>query len=250
MQARRLPARQGLAWFIAGFRLFRANPPLLTSITFGYLLTVLLMLAIPFSIGGLLLPLVQPMLTLLLANGCRAVAIKGPRTTWADLPVGIREHRAALLRLGGLQLAGSIIVLLLSLALGLSPDPDKPESALPAMLGVLALSSPLVLAFWFAPLLTGWENVSPVKSIFFSLISTLRNWRAFLVYGVVLAFSLIIPALLVLAGKQFSASIGQILASIVEFVVLIVVMPIVTAGVYISYHDIFVLQPAAPVADE
>ena len=68
MQARRLPARQGLAWFIAGFRLFRANPPLLTSITFGYLLTVLLMLAIPFSIGGLLLPLVQPMLTLLLAS--------------------------------------------------------------------------------------------------------------------------------------------------------------------------------------
>ena len=250
MQARRLPARQGLAWFIAGFRLFRANPPLLTSITFGYLLTVLLMLAIPFSIGGLLLPLVQPMLTLLLANGCRAVAIKGPRTTWADLPVGIREHRAALLRLGGLQLAGSMVVLLLSLALGLSPDPAKPDSALTAMLGILALSSPLLLAFWFAPLLTGWDSVAPVKSVFFSMVSTLRNWRAFAVYGVVLLGSLLAPALLVVVGYQVSASFGQILAGIVEFVVLIVVMPIITAGVYISYHDIFVVQPLAPVTDE
>ena len=243
MQARRLPARQGLVWFIAGFRLFRSNPPLLTALTFGYLLIVLFMLVLPFGIGGLLLPIVQPMLTLLLANGCRAIAAKGLGTTWADLPVGIDEHRAVLLRLGGLQMAGSLIVLLLSLALGLSSDQGKPGIALPNLMALFVLSAPLLLAFWFAPLLTGWEDVPPLKSAFFSLVATLRNWRVFLVYALVLTASLLIPLLLALAGQLVSPSIGKFLASVVELILLILVMPIITAGVYISYHDIFFCPP-------
>ena len=41
MDARRLSARHGFLWLLAGFALFRRNPPLTTALTFGYLLTVI-----------------------------------------------------------------------------------------------------------------------------------------------------------------------------------------------------------------
>ena len=49
MQARRLPARQGIVWVVAGYRLFRANPPLLTMLSFLYLMVFTVMLVLPGS---------------------------------------------------------------------------------------------------------------------------------------------------------------------------------------------------------
>ena len=43
MDARRLPARHGVLWLLAGFALFRRQPPLMTALTFGYLLTVVVL---------------------------------------------------------------------------------------------------------------------------------------------------------------------------------------------------------------
>ena len=51
MQARRLLARQGIVWVVAGYRLFRANPPLLTMLTFLYLMVFTVMLVLPAGIG-------------------------------------------------------------------------------------------------------------------------------------------------------------------------------------------------------
>ena len=62
MQARRLPARQGMVWVIAGYRLFRANMPLLSVLAFGYLMAFTVMLVLPGGIGGVLFPLLQPRL--------------------------------------------------------------------------------------------------------------------------------------------------------------------------------------------
>ena len=65
MDARRLSARHGLLWLLAGFALFRRNPPLTTALTFGYLVTVIVVNLIP-KIGPLLLPLLLPAMVLLL----------------------------------------------------------------------------------------------------------------------------------------------------------------------------------------
>ena len=44
----------------------------------------------------------------------------------------------------------------------------------------LLLYLPLSLVFWHAPALVYWHGVPAVKSLFFSAVACLQNWRAFL----------------------------------------------------------------------
>jgi hypothetical protein len=73
MDARQLPARHGALWLLAGFALFRRHPPLMTALTFGYLLIGDFVLNLVPKIGPFLLPLMLPTLTVMLGNGCRAI---------------------------------------------------------------------------------------------------------------------------------------------------------------------------------
>ena len=68
-----------------------------------------------------------------------------------------------------------------------------------AMALTLLFHLPLFIAFWFAPALVHWHGVSPVKSLFFSVIAVMRNFWAFAVYG--LAWG----AMLLVAGFVVSA---------------------------------------------
>ncbi|MCE9569896.1 MAG: hypothetical protein K8R10_07810 [Rhodocyclales bacterium] len=100
MDARQLPARHGALWLLAGFALFRRHPPLMTALTFGYLLTVIVLNLVP-KIGPFLLPLLLPTLTVMLGNGCRAIERGQPFVSEA-LIAGIGARRVGLARLGGL----------------------------------------------------------------------------------------------------------------------------------------------------
>jgi hypothetical protein len=42
--------------------------------------------------------------------------------------------------------------------------------------------TPLMMAYWFAPLLAGWGRIRPQGAVL-QLRRLLRNWRAFLAYG-------------------------------------------------------------------
>ena len=91
MDARRLPARHGALWLLGGFALFRRHPPLMTALTFGYLLTVIVVNLVP-KIGPFLLPLLLPTLTVMLANGCRAIE-RGQTFSSETLSTGISAQR-------------------------------------------------------------------------------------------------------------------------------------------------------------
>lgn len=142
MYARRLSARHGFLWLLAGFALFRRNPPLTTALTFGYLLTVVMVNLIP-TIGPILLPLLLPALTVMLANGCRAIE-HGKGFSGEILTSGLGPQRVGLIRLGGLHLIGSTLLVLVSSAFG-EPinikDGMSPEEAeaLLTDLGILLL---------------------------------------------------------------------------------------------------------------
>ena len=245
MQARRLLARQGIVWVVAGYRLFRANPPLLTMLTFLYLMVFTVMLVLPAGIGGVLFPVLQPLLVFAIANGCRGIATAGRLVPLPYVLTDIRTRGRELVKLGSLQLIGSLLVMLILLVFDVKPDPEKPDDLLQAMALAVALSSPLLLAFWFAPLLTGWHDVPPVKSVFFSFVACLRNWRAFAVYGLTLAAASFLSALLAVFAMQSFGGVGQIVAKAIEILMVIVMLPIFLAGTYVSYRDIFAM-PAAP----
>jgi hypothetical protein len=245
MQARRLPARHGFLWLIASFRLFRANPPLLTALTLSYLFLIVVVNLLPL-IGPFLVPLALPALILVVANGCRAIE-RGRGGIDISLTQGLQLHRVALVRLGGLHLLGSIVILAASTAMDGGrvplPGPGQPldeEEVIWAMLRLMLVALPVVTAFWFAPLLTGWDGVTPLKSVFFSFIASWRNWRAFGVYGLSIAVvAVAVPGLLLVTASAVSAALVNVLAISLKLLLIFVMAPTMMASVYVSYQDVF-----------
>lgn len=244
MQARLLPARHGALWFFAGFQLFRRNPPLLTALTFAYLFCVIFLNLLPL-LGPLLVPLLLPVLTLVVANGCRAIEAGRPPGQLKLLD-GIEANRPGLIRLGGLQLAGSMLILAITTLIEGGPKGLVAlEQAAPGeMLGVLGrlllVASPVIMAFWFAPLLAGWDGVPAAKSLFFSFVAAWRNWRAFAIYGLTVAVICIgIPGLILIAAGAVSPTALNVLSVALRMLLVFIAAPALMASVYLSYRDVF-----------
>lgn len=257
MQARKLPAGHGAVWLIAGLKLFRANPPAITALTFSYLLLVILLNILP-GIGPIILPLALPALTAMLGNGCRGIE-RGRGLTPQLLTEGLHPQRAAMIQLGALHLAGSALLVLASLGFGtplnLGDGMDEEEAILMVQdfAFLMVLATPLLMAFWFAPLLTLWDGVPATKSVFFSFVASWRNWRPFTVYAlvVVVVGALLPGGLLIVAGMAAGSSGFVALLSIVlRMLLLFVLAPVLVASVYLSYRDVFHSPPAIEAADD
>ena len=245
MQARRLPPRHGLLWLIAGFRLFRSNPPLMTTLTLGYLFLVVVINLMPL-VGPFLVPLALPALLVVLANGCRAIERSGG-TGVVALTYGIRQHANELVRLGGLHLLGSILIL----AIGLVFEGDRISSGGPgqsideqemlmAMARLFVVALPVISAFWFAPLLTTWDEVAPLKAVFFSFIAVWRNWQAFATYGAtVVVAAIAVPGILLIIAGEIARPLLDVVAVALKMILVFVVAPTMMASLYVSYQDVF-----------
>ncbi len=292
MQARSLPAERGTYWLLEGFRLFRRNPPFITALTLLYLLLVQGIALLLPGIGPILLPLILPALTLIVANGCRLVD-EGQKPGKENLLRGLTGkdgNGPAMLRLGGLQLAGAVILVILSTALGDGTDPfaevaeatppvvagmespipgnagsdtppaseappanpagaaaDPQEAAiLGALLRLMLMAAPLIIAFWFAPFLVGWDRVSPLKSLFFSMVASWRNWRALGMFtlGAILVAG-IVPGVILIVISQIAGLALSVALIALRLMLVFLVAPVLTASIYVSYRDIF-----HPVVDE
>lgn len=247
MQARRLPFQRGWAWLHEGFYLWRRNPALLTFASFGYLLTLVLVSAIPV-IGQPVASLLMPVLSLGVLNTCKAIE-EGRKTGPDILFSGFKSNVPALMAVGGIYLAGSLLVLMLTMLVDdgtlmsvlngkIDAEADLPavSDLLPALLVAVSLSTPVLMAYWFAPILVGWWGVSGPKAMFFSFIACVRNWRPFLAFSI---------ALMVIAGLLPSLLLGLLgalspmLSSLLMLVVPLVLIPVLFASFYINARDVF-----------
>jgi hypothetical protein len=261
MQARRLPAARGTFWLFEGFRLFRRNPPLITALTLAYLMIVQVLVILLPGIGPIMLPLLLPVLTLIVANGCRLVDEQQPPSK-ALLLRGITGNGRALLRLGGLQLLGALLLVLLNLALndgadplanldgslatpnmgegGTPTNPGAEAKMLGAMFQLLLLATPMIVAFWFAPFLVGWDRVSPFKSLFFSWIASWRNLGAMGMFGLAaLALAGVLPGFILITVSQVAGLALDVAFIALRMMLIFLVAPVLTASIYVSYRDIF-----------
>ena len=245
MQARRLPARRGAFWLLAGYQLFRRNPPLLTALTLTYLLLVQLAVRLLPGVSPFLLPLVIPAMVLVVGNGARIVE-QGNRMLPGALSHGIKGNGVAMLRLGSLHLVGAFVfvgVILLLEGGGINfADLDKGDDPdlIWALLRLFVVAIPFLMAFLFAPYLTGWDRVSPAKSIFFSLVACTRNLPA--LGGYLLTVGLVgvaVPGLVLVVAGLLPDFVGQIVQVVVRMMMLFLLAPVMTASIYISYRDIF-----------
>ena len=245
MHARRLPASRGIFWLVASFRLFRANPPLLATLTMAYIFLAIMVNALP-HVGPFIVPLALPAVIVIIANGCRAIE-RGRGISVIAMTHGLKAHRVALVRLGGLHLLGAIVILFistlveggqLSLAGPSRPLSDEDMVAIVARLFVIAI--PVIAAFWFAPLLTGWDGVAPLKSVFFSFVACWRNWRAFVVYGLAsVTVAIVLPGLVQIIASAVSKALYDALLVMLKLAIIFILAPTMMAGVYVSYRDVF-----------
>lgn len=252
MQALTLPARRGWNWFYEGFILFRKKQLLLSVLVLGYWVLMALLNSLPL-VGQIAATLMIPVFSVSLMNACRLID-QGrplpPQILFSGFDRGLRS----LLMLGAVYLAvsGAIFsitslfddgVLFRLVALGQRPDEQALESgdAMVAVQVAMVLFVPLIMAFWYAPVLTAWHGLHPAKALFFSFVACLRNWRAFVVYALsVLMVGALIPGLVVgVLSASFAAGAG-LFSSAFTILIVLVLLPTLYASFYVSYRDVFV----------
>ena len=182
-----VPARTGITWVKLGIRTFLRQPLALSGLFFIYLAVVVILSAIPFAgaiAGGLLVPAATLGLMAATAEAERG-KFPMPTVLVSAFRAG-KQRAAAMLQLGAIYTACSMLATLLGTMLGGTPpqatDPNAPPQLDAGALWTLLLHTPLFMLFWHAPALVHWHGVPPVKSLFFSAVACLRNLGAFAVY--------------------------------------------------------------------
>ncbi len=256
MQVQTLPAAAGWAWLGAGFAIFRRNPPLLGMLVVAYWLTVLILNVLPV-IGAVAASLIIPGLSVGLMQAARDLD-RGQTVGLQTLFGGLKRNTRSLVALGALYLCCTLGVLGLSALLdggqllnymisGKGADKETVESGeliLPSLF-VMTLMMPVLMAYWFAPVLAAWHGQSVGKSLFFSFVACWLNWRAFLAYSAALVvFAGLVPGLVfgILIAAFGGAEGGFITAFVITPLMMVIALMIfstVYASFYASYRDIF-----------
>jgi MFS family permease len=234
-----VPARTGILWVKLGVKTFLKQPLALTGLFFMYMAAVLVISQIPL-LGIVLGAMLVPAATLgLMAATAEAESGRFPMPTVLISAFRAGRQRArAMLVLGAIYMAGSLVATLLGSAITGPSAGDAQAPQLDARtLVILVLHFPLLVLFWHAPALVHWHGVSPVKSLFFSGVACLRNAGAMLMYG----FAWV--ALFLSVGFVFS-TIGLMLggptvAKTIMMPTVLLLVAMFTSSLYFTFRDSF-----------
>jgi hypothetical protein len=248
LQARVVGAARGVRWLTEGWRFFRAAPLGWTALVFGYLLLMMVAWSIPVA-GVLAAAVFTPSFSVSFMAVARAASRGAP----IELPLlleGFKLGLRAQVALGFVYLACvAAIVGASSLFLGEMPalgagNPEDPGAGLAV---IALLYAPVMMMFWFAPILAAWHSTTVAKALFFSFVAFLMNWRAFLTYGAVTAAAIfVVTALVILLARLISSEISP--ASLV-LPMFIVVFPTLAGSYYASYRDVFAETTVEPTPE-
>lgn len=221
-----VPARAGATWVKLGLRTFFRQPLAFTGLFLIFVALVSLLSAIPW-IGNILGLALMPPITLgFFVASRQASQGRFPMPTVLLSAFRSGPHPARnMAALGALYAAAVLLALAVSATADggtfarmylLGGDIDmatmqSPEFELAALLA-LGVYLPVSMMFWHAPALVQWHAVSPVKSLFFSLMGCWRNIRAFTVYtmvwfGVFMGVALLVAFLGMLLGSEDGVSV-------------------------------------------
>jgi len=256
MQALTLPARRGWRWLADGFAIFRRKQLMLSLAVFGYWMAMALISAFPL-IGRVAAMLLIPVFSVSLMNACRVLESGNPRPLMLSPPLlfsGFKKNSRTLLKLGVIYFVFTVGVfaavapiddgVLFRMVILGEPQHAKILDSEAVMLAAqLALASfmPLMMAYWFAPVLVAWHDLSAAKSLFFSFVACLRNWRAFLVYGAaVVIIGALLPGVLTGVLSAVVPGGGGVLSIMLTSLIVLFLLPTLYASFYVSYRDVFV----------
>lgn len=231
-------AGEGMDWIKAGWTWFKQAPVPWMGMTALSFLALMAVASLPW-VGGFLVQVLSPFLVAGYMSAARA-AETGEPVTFLHLGAGFAaDKRVALALMGGIYLAGILLVDTVVRGLGgegfsqmaqlashpAEVDPAQAEAilsaTLPAMLLGLALLTPLVMATWFGPALVLFDGFSTANGLWWSLWACAVNWRPLLLYSLLLGVFGVV-ALLIPFGLG-----------------LLVFLPWVLASTYAAYRALF-----------
>jgi hypothetical protein len=254
VEARIVSAARGARWLGEGWQLFRAGPLGWLALVFAYWLIMTFVSVVPYA-GVAAASIMVPGFSVGFMAAARA-AERGGRLELALLFDGFRHAPKAELALGVAYLACLVLVLGATMLaddgalarwmlVGRRPEDEVVQSGafFLALAVAVLLYVPVMMMFWFSPLLAAWHSSAPAKALFFSLVACLLNWRAFLAYGAVtLLVTLVLP--FVALSTVMLASGGALRVPVMSliFPLLVLLLPTLFASFYVSYRDIFGAQ--------
>jgi hypothetical protein len=227
------PAGSGWTWITDSWELFKRQPGMWIGIVL-LLFVIMIGSALVPLVGNFLITLFGPVFAAGICIGCKALD-RGQELELAHLFAGFRERTGTLIGVGALYLAATLVIMLLvGLAMGVGfgammgqGDPEEVMqlglTIVLAMLVMMALLLPFVMAVWFAAPLVVFHQHGAIEAMKASFAGCLRNMVPFLIYGVVL----------------FLFSIAATIPLLLGWLVL---GPMLAASIYTGYRDIY-LKP-------
>ncbi len=192
-----VPARTGIQWVKLGCITFFKQPLALAGLFFMFMATMSVLSIVPVLGNALALALL-PAATL----GLMVATQEAARGKFPMPSIMLAAFKAAKPKMQAMLMLGVIYAVSFMLVMGVSTLFDGGKFAKLYLIGgslsrelvmdgefqtamwvSMALYLPLAMLFWHAPALVYWQGMAPVKSLFFSLVACIRNFRAFLVYG-------------------------------------------------------------------
>src|SRR6266571_4403205 len=246
-----VPAKNGWFWLLKGFALYRKSPVMWLFLVFTYWIAVALLGQIRY-LGLATSTVLLPAFSVSLMAMC-AVLERGGMLRPALLFSGFQNGLATLIALGVLYLLSVVAVLgIASLAdagallqwvfYGQEPPQEglRDGSVSRALVFAALAGAPVLMAFWFAPVLAAWNRMGALQALFYSFFAVWRNWRAFFVYA-----ALVLAAVFLATGAAATATCGQIQTlQFLSLVLTLLALPTVFGSFYASYRDIFPHDPA------
>ena len=247
-----VPARTGALWVRQGIRTFWKQPIALSGLFFMFMALMSVSSLVPV-VGSFAALMLLPAASLGLMAATREVDLGKfpmPMILMSGFRAG-QERKRDMLLLGLLYALGFVAVMGLSMLVdggdfaklylvGGALDKDTlmtPEFQNAMWLSML-LYLPLSAVFWHAPALVHWHGVPALKSLFFSTVACLSNWRAFLVFGLLWSFVFLLTALVI---TLISSLMGDSeFASLALLPAMLMLAAMFFCSTYYSFRDSFV----------
>ena len=245
-------ARTGSKWVRQGIRVFWKQPIAMSGLFFLFMAIMSLSALLPI-VGSFIALTLLPAATLGLMAASREVDLgKFPMPTILAIAFrASKERKRDMAILGLLYALGFVGVMGISALMDgggfaklylvggkLDAETIMDPNFQNAMWLSLLLYMPLSMVFWHAPALVHWHGVPALKSLFFSTVACLRNWRAFLVFGLMWTVIFMSTALILSLVSGLMGD-GE-LASMTLLTAMLMLAAMFFCSVYFSFRDCFV----------
>lgn len=218
---RSVDVNRGVEWLVGGFRMFFKSPGLWLLVGLAFLLGSWILGK--FWLGSALSTAFGIVFAGAVMRGCQALE------NGQDFVTAIKEPLSSaplwILGLIGAALAFGTVLLVGLLGVGSFTIGAMSPGAVGGLIGIgllvlFALTFVLYAALWLAPALVVLQGVNPVDAIRLSLMGTLRNILAYVVFSLLAILACILGALPIGLG-------------------LLIVFPALMCASYLAYKDMF-----------